>query len=423
MHREGQPVAGTGRLPVVFLRRRPGSPPATDRVARQRRQDRPRAEAENIEKTHAKQPTEPIDKMEPAEPMDRMDPLEPIDRMDPLEPMDRTEPDEPGERRAVPMAAFSHCAGDGEAGGQWLSTSTSAAGRRPVTTSSALAQTWFTRGLVWTYAFNHEEAIWCFEQAIEADPGCVLAYWGVAYALGPNYNKPWESFDPVDLTSSRSRAHAATAAAADRLSAATPAERALVAALAHRYPAAAADADGSVWNRQYAAAMREVYLAHPGDLDVAALFADALMNLTPWALWDITTGEPAEGAATVEIRAVLEQALERDDGRAHPGILHLYIHLMEMSPRPQDALWVGDLLRHLVPDAGHLLHMPTHLDVLCGDYRSVVSSNEVAIAADDRLTAKRGTLAFYTLYRAHNDPLHDLRRDVPRPSADRACRR
>jgi tetratricopeptide (TPR) repeat protein len=273
---------------------------------------------------------------------------------------------------------------------------------RPVTTSSALAQTWVTRGLVWTYAFNHEEAIWCFEQAIDADPDCALAYWGLAYALGPNYNKPWEAFDPVDLTSARSRAHAATADAASRLSGATPAERALVQALASRYPAAGAEADGSVWNRQYAAAMREVYLAHPGDLDIAALFADALMNLTPWALWDITTGEPAEGAATAEIRAVLERALERAEGRAHPGVLHLYIHLMEMSPRPQDALWAGDLLRHLVPDAGHLLHMPTHLDVLCGDYRSVISSNEAAIAADDRLTAKRGARAFYTLYRAHN---------------------
>jgi len=273
---------------------------------------------------------------------------------------------------------------------------------RPVTTSSASAQTWFTRGLVWTYAFNHEEAVWCFERAIAADPGCALAYWGLAYALGPNYNKPWEMFDPVDLTSSRSRAHAAAAAAADRLAGAEPVERALVRALAYRYPAAEPAADGSVWNQQYADAMREVYLAHSGDLDVAALFADALMNLTPWALWDITTGEPAPGAATTEIRAVLEHALQRDEGRAHPGILHLYIHLMEMSPRPQDALWAGDLLRHLVPDAGHLLHMPTHLDVLCGDYRSVVSSNVAAVAADQRFTAERGALTFYTLYRAHN---------------------
>jgi tetratricopeptide (TPR) repeat protein len=273
---------------------------------------------------------------------------------------------------------------------------------RPVTTSSGPAQTWFSRGLVWTYAFNHEEAVRCFELAIAADPGCALAHWGLAYALGPNYNKPWEMFDPVDLTSSRERAHEAARAAAAQLADAAPVESALVRALAYRYPGAEPDADGSVWNRQYADAMRSVYRAHPDDLDVAALFADALMNLTPWALWDVTTGEPAPGAATIEIRAVLEAALERAEGRAHPGVLHLYIHLMEMSAQPEDALWAGDLLRHLVPDAGHLLHMPTHLDVLCGDYASVVSSNEAAIAADQRLTAERGALTFYTLYRVHN---------------------
>jgi tetratricopeptide (TPR) repeat protein len=235
---------------------------------------------------------------------------------------------------------------------------------RPVTTSSELAQAWFTRGLLWTYAFNHEEAVECFGHAIAADPGCALAYWGVAYALGPNYNKPWEMFDQVDLASARSRAHDAVASANARLAGAAPVERALVQALACRYPGPEPAADGSVWNRQYADAMREVYGAYPGDLDVAVLFADALMNLTPWALWDITTGEPAAGAATTEIRAVLERALESAEGRAHPGALHLYIHLMEMSPRPEDALWVGELLRDLVPDAGHLRHMPTHLDVL-----------------------------------------------------------
>lgn len=273
---------------------------------------------------------------------------------------------------------------------------------RPVTTSSDEARTWFTRGLLWTYAFNHEESVECFERAIAADPACALAYWGVAYALGPNYNKPWEMFDPVDLTSARSRAHAAVAAARSHLDRATPVERALVEALAYRYPEPEPTSDGSVWNRQYADAMREVYQAHPGDLDVAALFADALMNLTPWALWNIQTGEPAPDAATIEIRAVLERAMDTAEGRTHPGLLHLYIHLMEMSPRPEQALWAGDLLRDLAGDAGHLLHMPTHLDVLCGDYRSVVSSNEAAIAADDRFVAQRGGATFYTLYRAHN---------------------
>ena len=273
---------------------------------------------------------------------------------------------------------------------------------REITTSSAQAQLWFTRGLVWTYSFNHEEAVACFEHAIEADPGCALAHWGLAYALGPNYNKPWEAFDPADLSSSVSRAFTASQAAAARSAGASPVERAIVDALTFRYPSAAPAGDGAAWNASYADAMRSVHESFPGDLDVAALFADALMNLTPWALWDTATGAPAAGSGTLEARAVLERALARDDGRAHPGILHFYIHLMEMSARPEDALQAGELLRDLVPDAGHLRHMPTHLDVLCGDYRQVVASNTAAIAADEKFAARRGAMNFYTLYRAHN---------------------
>jgi tetratricopeptide (TPR) repeat protein len=273
---------------------------------------------------------------------------------------------------------------------------------REVTTSSAQAQLWFTRGLVWTYAFNHEEAVRCFERAIDSDPGCALAHWGLAYALGPNYNKPWEFFDAVDLASSVAWAHAASAAAAGHADSASPVERALVHALAARYPSAKPAPDCSAWNTGYADAMRAVYRSYPDDLDVAALFADALMNLTPWALWDQATGEPAAGSGTIEAKEVLDRALARDDARTHPGILHMYIHLMEMSPRPEDALRVGDWLLDLVPDAGHLRHMPTHLDVLCGDYRRVVSANTAAIAADEKFRDRAGAMNFYTLYRVHN---------------------
>ena len=107
---------------------------------------------------------------------------------------------------------------------------------RDVTTTSADAQTWFNRGLVWAYGFNHEESVACFEQAIAADPQCALAHWGLAYALGPNYNKPWEAFDPVDKATSVSRAHVAAAAALSRADGATPVERALARALTARYP-------------------------------------------------------------------------------------------------------------------------------------------------------------------------------------------
>jgi tetratricopeptide (TPR) repeat protein len=273
---------------------------------------------------------------------------------------------------------------------------------REVTTSSPEAQVWFTRGLVWTYSFNHEEAAACFERAIASDPGCALAYWGLAYALGPNYNKPWESFDPADLSSSLSRAYAATAGAVSRAPGASDVERALVDALVSRYPSAEPAGDWSAWNAAYAAAMRHVYRAYPDDLDVAALFAEALMNLTPWALWDLATGAPAAGSEAIEIKEVLERALTVGDGQTHPGVLHMYVHLMEMSAHPEDALRAGDWLRDLVPDAGHLRHMPTHIDVLCGDYPRVVSANTAAIAVDEKFRAREGAMNFYTLYRVHN---------------------
>ena len=217
-----------------------------------------------------------------------------------------------------------------------LTTSILAATTRPVTTSSAPARAWFNRGLVWAYAFNHEEAVACFERAIEADPAARSRYWGLAYALGPNYNKPWEAFDPDDLASSVSRAHAATASAAKHAAR----RRRSSARSRRRWPPGTRptelDGDGSAWNAGYADAMREVYRAYPDDLDVAALFADALMNLTPWALWDQTTGEPAAGPATLEAKAVLERALARDGGRAHPGRpAHVHPPDGDVRPRPR----------------------------------------------------------------------------------------
>ncbi|MFG2386420.1 hypothetical protein [Streptomyces avermitilis] len=273
---------------------------------------------------------------------------------------------------------------------------------RSVTTSSPEAQLWFDRGLVWSYAFHHEEAIACFEAAATADPDCAMAYWGIAYALGPNYNKPWEFFDEQDLVRTVERTHAAVELAHAKAAAATPVERALIGALRARYPQAEAVEDCSVWNGPYADSMRTVHELAPDDLDVTTLYADALMNLTPWQLWDLRTGEPAEGARTVEAKAVLERALATDAGRRHPGVLHMYIHLMEMSPAPETALPAADRLRDLVPDAGHLQHMPSHLEVLCGDYRGVVADNSRAIAADEKVLARSGAMNFYTLYRSHN---------------------
>jgi tetratricopeptide (TPR) repeat protein len=273
---------------------------------------------------------------------------------------------------------------------------------RMVSTSSIEAQAWFDRGLAWCYGYNHDEAVRCFEKAAKADPRCAMAWWGIAYAAGPNYNKQWKAFDTVDLERSLATAYKATAEALKLAPSASPVEKALISPLALRYPVGDPGQVTPIWNDVYAAAMRKVYQAHAQDLDVAALFAEAIMNRTPWQLWNITTGKPAEGADTLEAIEVLEKAMRLPGGETHAGLLHMYIHLMEMSPFPERALNAGDRLRRAVPDAGHLLHMPTHIDVLCGDYPNVVEWNDRAIKADSKYLAKEGALNFYSLYRCHN---------------------
>lgn len=275
---------------------------------------------------------------------------------------------------------------------------------RKVSTASPEAQIWFDRGTIWCFGYNHEESANCFERALEADPDLAIAHWGAAYALGCNYNKPWEAFDREEMVASLGRAFAHTRAAVAKIDRASEAEAALIRALEKRYQAALpADNDEMCrWNDDFADAMREVHARFPDDLDVATLFGEALMNRTPWALWDLKSGAIAEGASTAEAIEVLEAAMARPGGMAHPGLLHIYIHLMEMSPHPQRALRAADALRGLAPDAGHLNHMPTHIDVLCGHYERVVSSNEEAIAADRKYLETAGPLNFYSLYRCHN---------------------
>ncbi len=273
---------------------------------------------------------------------------------------------------------------------------------RTVTTTSDDAQTWFNRGLNWTYGFNHEEAIRCFEAAVKADPACALAHWGIAYCIGPNYNKHWEMFAPEERVVTLQTAHKAIA---DGLAVTdcTEAERALLTALQARYPQDPETEDFGPYNDAFVAAMRPIYEAHRDDLDIASLFAESLMGRTPWQLWDLETGEPNEDASTEEAREVLERVFDADRAAwAHPGLLHMYIHLMEMSPTPELALSHGDHLASLVPDSGHLLHMATHIDVLCGDYQNVISRNHAAALADLPYTSLRGAENFYTVYRIHN---------------------
>ena len=274
---------------------------------------------------------------------------------------------------------------------------------RPITTKSPEAQVWFDRGLNWVFAFNHEEAIACFGKALEHDPGCAMAHWGIAYAAGPNYNLPWHLYDPAGKAKALAAAYDAMQAALACLDRATPVEQALIRALPARYPQREPIEDQSAWDAAFTEAMRTLFKANRDDLEVRCVFVEAIMNETPWQMWDLSTGGVAEGAGTAEAVEVLEEALNGIPAAwDHPGLLHLYVHLMEMSPFPQRALRAGDRLRDLVPDAGHLIHMPTHIDVLCGHYRDVVVYNQKAIVADRKFLARQGPMNVYALYRTHN---------------------
>lgn len=274
---------------------------------------------------------------------------------------------------------------------------------RKISTSSPEAQLWFDRGLNWVFGFNHAEAIKCFRKALERDPDCAMAYWGVSYASGPNYNLPWNRYDRQGRQLALSASYDAMVEALARAETASPVERAMIRALPARYPQRDAIADMEAWDRAYTKEMRKVFKTFPDDLEARAVFAEAIMNETPWLMWDLTSGKAAEGAGTDECRAVLEDAFERVPAAwDHPGLLHLYVHLMEMSPFPERALRAGDRLRDIVPDSGHLIHMPTHLDVLCGNYHDVLVYNQKALATDRRFLAYSDDPGVYLVYVIHN---------------------
>ncbi|MFJ4641575.1 tetratricopeptide repeat protein [Streptomyces hygroscopicus] len=273
----------------------------------------------------------------------------------------------------------------------------------PVSTRSTEAQLWFDRGLLWAYSFNHDEAARCFEKAVEHDPRCAMAYWGMAYAAGPNYNKPWRLFDDRDLAATLTYAHEALGRARSLAQDATSVERALIGALVHRFPERAAGqdtAEPALLDLAYADAMRTVHEEHTEDLDATALFTEALLCVSPRALW-CDDGEPS-GENIVEAREVLETVLARPEAQRHPALNHMYIHLMDMSSQPELALSAADALRHAVPDGSHMAHMATHIDAACGDYRNTIDSNRVAAAVDNTYFARERRIGRYFSYRAHN---------------------
>jgi tetratricopeptide (TPR) repeat protein len=261
---------------------------------------------------------------------------------------------------------------------------------RTVTTVSAEAQHWFDQGLVMCWGFNHEAAIASFSEAARLDPDCAMAWWGIALASGPHVNNM--EMDAVAVE----RAWTSLARARDGAANCSAVERDLIKALAERYVEDPA-ADRRPLDEAYAAAMRDVWQRHPGDPDVGALFAEALMDLRPWDLWS-PEGEPRP--ETPEILETLDTVLVLSP--QHPGANHFYIHTCEASPDPGRAEAAADRLRGLVTGAGHLEHMPSHIDIRLGHYQKAVVANQKGIESDLRYVRQAGHDGFYTLYRAHN---------------------
>ena len=260
----------------------------------------------------------------------------------------------------------------------------------PVSTKNKEAQEFFDQGLRQIYAFNHDEAARSFHKAAELDPSLAMAYWGVAEAVGPNYNDPAsdERFK---------EAHAAIQKASDLSKDASPAERAYIAAMAKRFPAdPKADLHKAAEN--YRDAMRELVKTYPDDLDAATLFAESGMNLHPWGLWH-PDGTPEAG--TEEIVATLESVIRREPN--HLGAIHYYIHAVEASNTPERALAAANRLAALAPGAGHIVHMPAHVYIRTGDYASAVKTNQDAAEADRAYIKSSGAEGMYPLmYYSHN---------------------
>ncbi len=261
---------------------------------------------------------------------------------------------------------------------------------RPITTASAEAQRAFDHGLTLAYAFSHDAAEEEFRRAAAADPECAMAWWGVALVNGPHINLPAVSLDRAKAAwDALGRARALAAGA-------SPVERRLIEALSRRH-ADPQPGDRTPLDRAYAEALGEVYRAHPGDADVACLFAESLMDLRPWDLWT-SGGKPRPG--TLEIRAALARALEIDP--LHPGANHFWVHLVEASPRPEDGVVQAVRLGSLVPGAGHLVHMPSHIWVRLGRWEDAAEANRRAIEADAWFRSRNPRPGFYATYMAHN---------------------
>jgi tetratricopeptide (TPR) repeat protein len=261
----------------------------------------------------------------------------------------------------------------------------------PITTRNPQAQAFFDQGLKLSYGFNHAEARRAFRMAQKLDPTCALCFWGEALVLGPNINVPMMPEEQAPALAALKQAQALAAGASAK-------ERALIAALAKRYsetpPADRAPLDGA-----YADAMAALSDAYPDDLDIAALAAEAAMDTQPWDYWQ-PGGHDPKGRAGDAIKRI-EGILAKDP--LHAGAIHLYIHLVEASDRPERAEKYADTLAALMPGAGHIVHMPSHIYYRIGRYDDSLTLNEAAVKVDEAYLAQTGAVGVYPLgYTSHN---------------------
>ncbi|HXL47494.1 MAG TPA: tetratricopeptide repeat protein [Xanthobacteraceae bacterium] len=261
-----------------------------------------------------------------------------------------------------------------------------------IATANAEAQAYFDQGLRLAYAFNHDEAQRAFRKAQKVDPNCAMCFWGEALVLGPNINLPMQddAIAPALAAAEQARALSANA---------SPREQALIAALATRY-AADPKAERAKLDAAYAGAMADVAAKFPDDNDIAALYAEAVMDLSPWNYWQPGGAEPNPQSAP--ILPTLERVLAKDPN--HAGAIHLYIHAVEASDRPQRAEPYADRLRGAMPGAGHLVHMPSHIYYRVGRYLDALADNKTAAAVDEKYLAETNApMGVYRLgYYPHN---------------------
>ena len=259
-----------------------------------------------------------------------------------------------------------------------------------VTTNSDLAQKYFNQGIIFTYGFNHEEAFRSYREAARLDPDCAMAYWGMAMVLGPNINMPMDS---AVVTS----AYESVQKAISKLDNETQKEKDWVIALSKRYSKEKME-DRTSLDFAYADAMRELHNKYPDDVDIATMFAESLMDCHPWDYW-LKDGMPEPW--TPEILSALQGVLKKDPD--HMGANHLYIHSVEASKHPERGLASADVLKDLVPGAGHLVHMPAHIFIRTGKYHEGSLANQRAVKSDEKYISQCRQQGFYPVsYYPHN---------------------